>query len=317
MAQARGYKSQLMIDFETTFGQDPASPNGLLVPINSWDVKADQSLTTPQTITGNRNPVEPIRGNLSVAGNAVVPLDYIAMGWWLRAMFGAPTTTGVGPYVHTFKPGDTQPSLVAVKKEVAGATSYYTKQNGIKVSTFGVEIGGDGEQVANLGIVGANEALTNTTAYDATPVTVDFARAQKPHSSIKEGGSAIAIVTQASLNLNFGLDTNQYVIGGGGILGDIPEGILSVEGSFTALFSDLALATKAYNGTESSLEITWSYGTNSLVLTVPELQYKRAGRPISGPAGVMQQLDFVGYFGNNADSAAIKAVLTNSTASYA
>lgn len=317
MTQARGYKSTLAIDFETTFGADPASPAGLLMPINSWDVKATQELTTPQTITGSRSPVEPIRGNISVGGNAVIPLDYVAFGHWLRAMFGDPVTTGTGPYVHTFKPGDIQPSLVCEKKEVAGSNSYYTKQNGIKISTLGLEIGGSGELTANLGVVGANESIPVTTPYDSSLTAVGFARAQQAHASIKEGGSTIGIVTQSSLNVNFGLDTSQYVVGGGGILGDIPEGIIAVEGSMTALFTDLTLATKAHNDTESSLEIAFASGANSLVITIPELMYKRTGRPISGPAGIMQQCDFVGYLGNDAGAAVIKVVLTNAVASYA
>jgi hypothetical protein len=317
MEQARGYKSQVVIDFEDAFGQDPATPAGILMPINSWDVKAERNLTTPQTITGSRNPVQPIRGNLTVGGNAVVPVDYLSFGWWLRAMFGPPTTTGTGPYVHTFKLGDTQPSLVACKKEVVGATSYYTKQNGIKISTLGLTVGGDGELTASLGVVGATEDETGTTAYDETPSSSGFARAQNFQSSITEGGSSIATVTQLAINANMGLDTSQYVVGGGGVLGDIPEGIVSVDGSLTALFSDLTLAGKAYDGTESALILTLTDGTHTLAVHVPELEYKLAGRSLSGPGGVMQELGFVGFFGDGADASVLKVVLTNSIASYA
>lgn len=319
MSQARGYKSTLVIDFEDVFGADPTTPVGLQVPINSWDVKADQSLTAPGTLTGSRNPVAPIRGRVSVGGNAVIPLDYTAFGWWLRAMFGAPTTTGTGAYVHTYKVGDTQPSLVAEKKEVAGVTSYYTKQNGIKVDSLGIKVGDDGEMLANLGIVGASEAATGSTPYDATPTEVGFDRINIDHLSlVQEGGSDIAIVTEIDLNIKFGLDASKYVLKPGGpALGDISEGLISVEGSLTALFTDLTLATKAAAGTESSLAVSFASGSNELALTVPELQYKRTGRPISGPEGVMQQLMFQGFYGNHADASVIKAVLTNSVASYA
>jgi hypothetical protein len=47
-------------------------------------------------------------------GDVVVPLDAAAFGFWLKAAFGAPATTGTapGPFTHEFQSGAwTLPSL--------------------------------------------------------------------------------------------------------------------------------------------------------------------------------------------------------------
>lgn len=317
MAQARGYKSAVVVDFETVFGSDPAAPDGKILPINSYDVSASRALNTAATISGTRNPVQPFSGNTSVQGQAVVPVDLIAFGWWLKAMFGAPTTSGTTTYTHVFKIGDTQPSMVVEKKFDFAASQTYMKQNGVKVSSLGLTFGGDGELVANLGIVGATEAAPTGSPYDATPTAVSINRVNNFQAAILEGGSSIATVTECALNVDFGLDTSNYVIGGGGTLGDIPEGIVGVSGSVTALFSSTALLTKASALTESSLKITLTNSTHSLAFEVQELFYQLQTPAISGPQGVRVTLPFHGFFTNGAGSSAFIATLVNAQATYA
>lgn len=317
MAQARGYKSQVVIDFETTFGADPTTVNGLGMPINSWNVKASRALNTAQTLTGTRNPAQPFQGNVSVSGDAVVPVDLIAFGWWLKAMFGAPTTTGASaPYTHKFKVGDTQPSLVVEKKFDFSSAQSYIKQNGVKIGSMEITFGGDGELVANLSIVGATESQPGTTPYDATVTTVSMSRVNNFQAAITEGGSAIATITDLTLRVDFGLDTESRVIGGGGVLGDIPEGIVAVSGSLTALYTDNTLLAKGYGVTESSLAVTLTNGTHSLKFEIPELFYQWNTPGVTGPAGVRQEMEFQGFYNNGSDASAIVATLINAQATY-
>jgi len=44
-----------------------------------------------------RDPLAPIKDAVTADGDVVVPLDAEAFGFWLKAAFGAPTTTGTGP----------------------------------------------------------------------------------------------------------------------------------------------------------------------------------------------------------------------------
>jgi hypothetical protein len=93
MAQARGSASQVLIDFETTYGVDPVSPVGISVPYHfPVDLKGSRPLKPSTVHRPSRNPATPFYGNRDVKGGMSVPVDVIAFGYWLRALLGAPTT---------------------------------------------------------------------------------------------------------------------------------------------------------------------------------------------------------------------------------
>lgn len=312
--QAKGFMGRLGFDIETTFGQNPVAPDCKVLPINKIELAGKQSIITTSTITGNRNPVEPGRGRITADGSLEAPVDLTAFGWWLKAMFGAATDSGASaPYTHVFKPGNTQPSLV-LEKAFTDIGQYF-RYNGCKVSSFKLAFGGDGELVANFDIKGASETR-GTSAYDTTPTTVVMNRLNNFQATLKEGGSTIGTVSSGDFTVDFGLDGDQYTVGNGNSRGDIPEGILKVTGTLKVLFTDATLIDKGINATESSLELAFTNGANSLTFKFPEIQYERTSPTITGPAGVSVDLAWSAYYQNSADAAAIVATLVNSVATY-
>lgn len=315
MAQARGYMGQLMLDFETAFGVKPTTAAGKIMPFNSLELVGSQNLIDPATITGTRNPVEPGKGNLSVSGSVTIPMGLKDIGWWLKGMFGAPTTTGTTNYNHKYKVGNTQPSLVVQK----GFTDLgkYMVYNGVKIGTFKLGFGGDAELTASMDLVGATEAI-NSTTYDAAATSVQLQRLNNFQASIKEGGVSVANILSGEIDIDFGLDSTQYVIGKNGTLSDIPEGIIKVSGNIKALFTDTTLLEKGINNTKSSLEVAFTIdANNSLTFSIPELIYERKTPPISGPSGVVVELNWKGYYNNGADASAMVVTLKNSVSTYA
>ena len=315
MAQAIGVYSQLGFVRETVLGTTPSSPDVKTLPFNSCTVSAEQNMTSPQTLTGRRDPVEPILGNINVGGEIVVPLDVNAIGWILAMAFGNPTTTTVstGVYQHVFKPGNTQPSVSLERKLSNG--DYYVDR-GCKVSSLGFNFGGDGELVTNVGILGCSE-IVDDSPLDASPTAITLDRVNNFQAALKEGGSNIAIATELGLNINFGLDENGYAIGGGGQRSRINEGLIEVSGSLTAFYDDDTLIAKAIAATETSLQVKLTKGSNSLTIDIPELLFARKSPSIENATGVMQSLNYNGYYKDNSDGTAIKFTLINGTASYA
>jgi hypothetical protein len=315
MAQAKGALSQVVIDFETTYGADPTSINGLLMPFNSFGLVASQKMTEPATIRAKRDAVMPIFGNIDCKGPAKIPVDLVNFGYWLRALLGAPQTSGSSPtYTHIFKPAASIESMVVE----LGFTDIakYLKFNGVKVDKCSLEFGGDKELIASLDLVGAKET-PGATIYDATPTAATFTRLNQNQVTLEEGGSAIAIVQDVKLDIANKLDDSSFVIGGGGIRGALSEGDCLVTGSLKALFQDITLYNKAVNGTESSLKIILTSGTYSLTFFIPELQYERGGVKVEGQGGVYVEMKFSAYYENNSDTAVLKATLVNDHASYA
>ncbi len=312
--QARGRKGQLLMAFETNFGETPAMPTAIKLPFETSGIKASQTLNEDNTIRNNRNPAQPSRGYIDVSGQTVVPVDTIAFGYWLKALFGDPETTGEGPYTHVFKPNDTQPSVVIER----GFTDIgkYLLYNGCKVSSVSIDVGGEGGQNANIDVMGANET-PGDASFAATPTSLSLLRFDRFQAAVTIGDALAAKITAGQINLNAALDGNQYLIGGQGLRGDIPEGIFQASGSITALFEDLTLLDLAVNGTESAVTFTWTNGANSLEIKFPEVVFERNSPGIDGPQGIVIEMPFRGYYDDAVEEAAVQVTLTNEHVSYA
>jgi len=315
MTQQRGVNATLMMGFENS-AYGTVATAGYVLPFNTCGLVGSKARNSPATITGSRNTVAPFAGNQDVNGPIVVPLDSDAMPYWLAAMFGDPSTTGSDPYTHEFKVGSSMPSISIEEAFEDLASNRYQRFVGCKIASFEATFGGDGELVANLNVMGA-QMSHETSAFDAAPDTVSLDRVNNFSAAILEGGGSLSNATELSINIDFGLDPDQFVIGGSGIRGDIPEGFVTVTGNLKVLFEDDTLLDKATGDTETSLKITVTESANSIFeLEIQELLYSVNGVPIEGPQGLIVSLDFVGYYTDGSEASNIVARVTNNVASY-
>ena len=314
---ARGYKTAVLMDFETSFGVEKTTKAGVILPVNSFGLTVSRNKNSAQTLTGRRDPVEPFDGNVETSGDIVVPVDARAFGHWLKLLFGAPTTTGSDDaYTHVFKPGDTAPSAV-VQCSYATDTMTYGKFNGCKISQLQLTAGGDEELVATLGMVG-KKGTFSTTNYNSSATAVTLKRFSNFQGELKKDGAAFAVCTGFDMTFNNGLDTDTRTIGGQGELYDIPEGIMSVTGNITCLFTSLALLQDAAASDEMSLELGFTIDADtSLKFLFPEVQIQYQGPTVEGPQGIRTQYPFVAYFNDSSDDTVCKVTLKNDVASYA
>lgn len=316
MAQAQGYRAQLGLDFETTFATTPTTPNGIMMPIESSKIVAKQSLIEDKTIRGIRDAAQPALGNIDVSGSVVVPLDEIGIGYWLRAMFGAPTTTGsADPYTHVFKPGFTQPSLVL--EQAFPDIGKYFLYNGCKVNKFSTSFEVNNNQLsATIEVMGAKETI-GSAPFDISLTVNSLLKFGNFQAAIKEGGATLATVTKVDLNVDMGLDGSIYTLGCNGFRGNITEGLMNISGTVTALFDSVTLLNKAVNGTTSSIELTVTSGTHSLDISLPEVIYERTSPTIEGAKGILLSMPFRAYYNTNVSGTSIVATLVNGQTSYA
>jgi hypothetical protein len=315
MTQALGSNGRLVVDFETTFGVNPSTKAGKALPFNTFDIQSKQTVKDPGTITGSRNPLAPVRGNISVDGSVVVPVDEIGTGYWLKGLFGLPATTGsADPYTHVFKVAASQPSMVMEKGFLD--INQYSLVNGCRVNTYKIAFGGEDELTATIGLLGTAEVLSGT-AYQASPTVISLARYTNIQATIQEGGAAIATVTKGDFTISGNLDGSQYTVNSNGLRSDIPVGVYKVTGNITALFDGAALLNKAIAGTKSSLDIKFTSGTHSLDFLFPEIVYERTTPTVSGPAGILVTLPFHAYYQNDANNSVVKVTLMNGVSTYA
>jgi len=99
MARAQGARSQLAAAFETTYGTAPAS-GYMQMPFTSASLGAEQPLLSSELLGYGRDPLAPIKDAVTADGDVAVPIDAEAFGFWLKAGFGVPTTTGTTNKTH-------------------------------------------------------------------------------------------------------------------------------------------------------------------------------------------------------------------------
>lgn len=316
MTQATGAQSKVVMGFQAD--ATTTATAGFVLPVNKSTLKSSRNQIIPSTIRGNLNPTEPSDGNLSVTGNIEAPVDSIAMWYWLKAAFGAPTTTGSSsPYTHVFKAGDPdapRPYITIEHQFTDMGTPQYFKYVGCKINSMSLSMGADSELVVTMDVVGISETI-GTSSFDGSATAVTMSRIKNNQMTLKEGGSAIANAKLADCAINWNCDTDQYVIGGGGSLGSIPDGVMSVSGNLSALFETTTLLTKAMDSTESSLEATFTASASSaLVIEFPELKYTRNSPGIEGPKGIVLSLPWGAYYDDGSDETSVMVTLTNTEA---
>ena len=315
MTQATGALSKLVMGFQADAATTATA--GFVLPVNKSTIKSSRNQIIPATIRGNLNPTEPSDGNLSVAGDIEVPVDSLAMWYWLKAAFGAPTTAGTDPYTHVFKAGDPtapRPYITIEHQFTDLATPQFFLYVGCKINSMSLSMGADSELVVTMAVVGISETI-GTSSFDGSATTINMSRLKNNQMTLKEGGGSIANAKLVDCSINWNVDTDQYVIAAGGTLGAVPDGVMGVSGNLSALFETISLLTKAMESTESSLEATFTASASSaLVIEFPELKYTRNSPGIEGPKGIVQSLPWGAYYDNGADETSVMVTLTNTEA---
>ena len=163
----------------------------------------------------------------------------------------------------------------------------YVRYKGVKINTFSVDYGQDNEMTFKFNVMGASREQDGT-AYDSAAKASKLLRIAQNHAYVKIDGTESRIVKEGSLEINANLDGDQYVVGGGGLRGDIPEGLMKVSGSLKALFTSTEWMDKADTGAPVSMEIGFKLDENtSLAFAMPSVQFEPFDAQISGPAGVV------------------------------
>ncbi len=93
MARAQGARAQMALAFETVYGTPPGA-GFTRMPFITSSLAAEQPLLNSELLGYGRDPLAPILDAITTDGDVEVPIDAMGFGFWLKAAFGAPTSTG-------------------------------------------------------------------------------------------------------------------------------------------------------------------------------------------------------------------------------
>lgn len=163
MARAQGARARMALAFETTYGTPPAS-GFTRMPFASTTLGAEQPLLNSELLGYGRDPLAPIKDAVTADGDVVVPIDAEAFGFWLKAAFGAPTTTGSspGPYAHTFQSGSWALPSLAIETAMPEVPRY-AMYSGVVLDQLSWQMQRSGLLTATARLVAQGETVATTS----------------------------------------------------------------------------------------------------------------------------------------------------------
>lgn len=262
-----------------------------------------------QTMAGGlRGLPAAIAGNKDVTGQINATLAPQSCVKFLANLIGAPTITNLGAGKNQFVFGVAGSGASALPvgmgfqvdhSSAIASPGRYLRYYGARLSKGKFTLKPDGLIDCNYDVVGSDFDWTQTASVNAAPADYGHSGFSMFTASLLEGGSATSVVQQIDLNIDNQLDTSLYTIGGGGKRGYLPEGFFVANGMLTLLFSDMTIMNKALNMTQSTLSLTMqnglgdgTAGNDYLNFNIPNLLYKLAAPPISGPKGIIAKINF-------------------------
>lgn len=312
MARAQGARSQMAAAFEGTYGTSPAS-GYTKMPFASSTLSGEQKLQPSELLGYGRDPLAPVLDTLDADGAITVPIDAIGFGFWLKAAFGAPITTGTGPYTHEFRSGAWGLPSLSIEVGMPEVPSF-SMFPGCKVNALSWDMARSGLLTATVDMIAQGEVLGTATGA-GTPADIALDRFNHFHGSVERDGAALANVVSASIKYDNMLDRIETIRSDGRIDG-LDESVAAMTGSITVRFASTALLAQATAGDPCELEFAYTLpGGESLTVTVHEVYLPLPKREINGPKGVQATFDWQAAKGAGAGRMAT-VVLVNDRAAY-
>lgn len=289
MSIASGSRHQLAYIAEVTYGTTPATPAFTVIRHTACSLGLSKDAVESDEIRGDRHRTQFRHGNKQVGGSVDTELIYGEYDILLQAALCGTWSTGV------LKAGTTRRSFTFERK--FDDITQYIRYKGCEVAGFNLKISPNKMIELSFDIVGQDQdALAGSaiagSSYSSLSSTAQF---DSFNAAITEGGSPIAIITEAEIKLENGIEP-QFVIGSATTLRPA-IGRSLVSGSLTAYFEDATLVNKFINETESALSITFTDPAGkTLQFAVGALKYTSGQPDVGGEGSVTISMDFEAYY---------------------
>src|SRR5690625_3562350 len=191
MARAQGARAQLAAAFESVYGTAPVSGFTRL-PFASSGLSAEQPLLESELLGYGRDPLAPIKDAITVDGELSVPIDAEAFGFWLKAAFGAPDSSGGDdddPFEHVFKTGKWDLPSLALEVGMPEVPRF-AMYSGAMVDQISWTMQRSGLLTASVQLVAQGEEA-KSTSLAGTPGDLELIRFGHFQGTITRNGASI------------------------------------------------------------------------------------------------------------------------------
>lgn len=286
------------------------------MPVLGADLSIDEGYLRSDGIRAGRVTRSAARlGAKTVSGSVNMELPNTSIATLLKHIIGSVSTTGAGPYTHTFTPGKATASLtqqIGIEGAVSGTVHPFTL-SGTKVggATISCSVG----ELAQLSYDYTAQEYVTATALATASYTSGLVPFTFVEGSVTVNGSAVASARSASLTIGKNLKTDRHVLGSRLIREQKNQDHYEVMTEITADFDDLTLFNLIAAGTQVASVLTFSNGTQSLTITTSG-QVVGDAPSLTNP-GIEEQTIRLDHSSNTSDADTLTAVLVNSEATAA
>ena len=290
MPRAIGARAQMALAFETSYGTPPAG-GFTRMPFASATLGAEQPLLNSEFLGYGRDPLPPVKDALTADGNVIVPIDAQGFGFWLKAAFGDPVTTGAeAPFSHEFRSGAwTLPSLSIETgmPEVPRFAMY----SGCVLDTLSWQMQRAGLLTATASLVAQGEAVAASSAA-GTLTEIALQRFGHFNGSVARNGAPLGNIVSAEITYANNLDRVETIRSDGRIDGADPA-IAALTGRIEVRFADQDLVQQAIDGDPCEMSFGYTLPSGeSLTLVAHAVYLPRPRIEIAGPQGVQATFDW-------------------------
>lgn len=301
--EALGHKSYMQFVREATYGTGIAATRR--APLISADIELTTGQILDPSLDDSVSRTAIYQGRRGVNGSIRTRIDYEMYGLWWDCLFGTASfgsvgaaTTGVGPYVHTFKELSILNSLTVQLVEGNIPAAKCSRLLGLKVEGATLRCQqGEGEQgLATVEWAVAakdyEEDITPTAALSApTPLPVLFHEA----TTWEDGSGDAAAVRMRSFELSIRNPVEKEgVIGQTTIEEPIRNNFLEVGFRSTKLYKTKAAHTRARAFTNSPVEVVFgSAATKRMTLEMDTAKIRSHRKPVGGYGLILETNEIV------------------------
>jgi hypothetical protein len=204
--RAFGANAVMAFAFNSTgvYGAIPAAGGYTKMPFGSSNLGEEQQLTDPGVLGLGRNPQAPEEGPVDNDGDVSVHIDVRFFGYWLKLLFGAPTTTqGVAATgLYTFSAQPAVDATITVGGQAFTFKAANPGANQILIGATLAETIRNAVWALNASVVAGVMAASYSTdrTYSTIKITHDTIGVGGNAMTIAAGGTSNATVSGATLS---------------------------------------------------------------------------------------------------------------------
>lgn len=311
MALRSGLNAQLGFKSESTWGT--AVTVDKFVPLVSENIKKDVARIESSGILAGRRMLTTNQytgGEVTVSGDINMELAQQGIGTLWKWALGAVSTTGAGPYTHTFTPGDLSDDHLTVqvgRPDTGGTVDAFT-YSGAKCASWEIAAKVGENVTASFSVVGKDEA-TNTAL-----VAASFTNGVDKSFTFISGAISIGGTTNNVKEFTFkgdnGLNVDRRFLGSANISEPLEAALREYGGDIGMEWEGFTQYNRFVAGTTATLSAFFSAGSDAQMQVLANIRFDGETPEVAGREVLEQKLPFKAI-ATSTDAAGLTVTVVN------